>query len=174
MRRKDWIGARTAAKCCHKEDRTMRLTKYTDYALRVLMYVALKEGELVRVADIAKSFGISRNHLTKVVHNLGAHGYLSTVQGRNGGIQLACPASKIVVGQIVRNFEPDFAVVECFDSESSHCRIQSVCVLKRSLADAVSAFLRHLDQVTVAELVRPRERLQRRLGLPITRSATEV
>ena len=82
----------------------MRLSKYTDYALRVLMHVALKDDELVQVADIAKSFGISRNHLTKVVHNLGAHGYLSTVQGRNGGVRLACPAREIKVGQVVRKF----------------------------------------------------------------------
>lgn len=150
----------------------MRLTKYTDYALRVLMHVALKDDELVQVADIAKSFGISRNHLTKVVHNLGAHGYLSTVQGRNGGVRLACPAREIKVGQVVRKFEPDFALVECFDSEAFNCRIQSACLLKRAFSDALSAFLRHLDEVTLAELIRPRKRLQTLLSLPIKRTAT--
>ncbi|HNP65519.1 MAG TPA: Rrf2 family transcriptional regulator [Woeseiaceae bacterium] len=149
----------------------MKLTAYTDYALRVLMHVALKDGELVRVADVAKSFDISRNHLTKVVHNLGARGYLSTVQGRNGGIRLACVAAEINVGQVVRDFEPDSALVECFDSALSGCRIQTVCVLKQVLKDAESAFMRHLNQVTLADLVQPRRRLQNLLGLPATRSA---
>lgn len=143
----------------------MRLTVYTDYALRVLMHVALKDGELVRISDIASSFGISRNHLTKVVHNLGVLGYLTTVQGRNGGISLARPAGKITVGQIVREFEPDFRLVECFEPKTSNCRIQPACVLKKALHDAAGAFLSRLDKVTVAELIRPRGRLQTLLKL---------
>ncbi len=152
----------------------MRLTTYTDYALRVLMHVALKDGELVRVADVAKSFDISRNHLTKVVHNLGAQGYLSTVQGRNGGVRLACAATEINVGQVVRDFEPDLTLVECFDSETSGCRIQPACVLKQALKDAESAFMHHLNQVTLSDIVRPRRRLQSLLGLPATRSAASA
>lgn len=143
----------------------MRLTTYTDYALRVLIHVGLKDGELVRIADIATAFGVSRNHLTKVVHNLGVFGYLRTVQGRNGGLRLAQPADRIAVGMLVRAFEPDFRLVECFDPESSQCCIESVCVLNRELQGATDAFLERLDQVTLADLLHPRRNLQSLLGL---------
>lgn len=150
----------------------MRLTTYTDYALRVLMYVALKSGELVRIDEVAASFRISRNHLSKVVHNLGSKGYLRTVQGRNGGFQLACDASDITVGQVVRDFEPDFNLVECFDSTQSRCRIQPSCVLAGELDEALSAFLGRLDSATLRDLVAPRQKLQSRLGMPRTPAST--
>ena len=105
----------------------MKLTTYTDYALRVLMYVGLRDGELVRIADIATSYGISRNHLTKVVHQLGTRGYLATVQGRGGGIRLARPADAITVGAVVRDFEEGFALVPCLlMDDACPCRIESV------------------------------------------------
>ena len=148
----------------------MRLTAYTDYALRVLMYVGLKSRELVRIDEVAASFGISRNHLSKVVHHLGSMGYLQTVQGRNGGFQLACDAAEITVGQVVRDFEPDFNLVECFDSTQSKCRIQPSCVLAGELDKALAAFLGRLDRVTLRDLVAPRHRLQAQLGLPRTRT----
>lgn len=130
------------------------------------MHVALQGDELVRVADIANAFDISHNHLSKVVHNLGSQGFLSTVQGRNGGVRLARPAEDITVGQVVREFEPDFRLVECFDPDTSACRIQSACVLKATFGDALSLFLGHLDQVTVAELVQPQKKLQSLLRIP--------
>ncbi len=144
----------------------MRLTTYTDYALRVLMYVGLRGGELVRIDEVATSFGISRNHLSKIVHNLGAKGYLRTVRGRNGGFQLAGDAAEISVGQVVRDFEPDFSLVECFASSTSKCRIQPSCVLAGKLDEALSAFLGSLDTVTLRDLIQPRRQLQRQLGLP--------
>lgn len=147
----------------------MRLTTYTDYALRVLMYVGLKSDELVRIDEVAGSFGISRNHLSKIVHNLGSKGYLHTVQGRNGGFQLAREPADINVGQVVRDFEPDFNLVECFDSSTSKCRIQPSCVLAGELNDALSAFLARLDGVTLRDLIQPRRKLQANLGLPGTR-----
>jgi len=147
----------------------MRLTTYTDYALRVLMHVALQNGELVRISEIAANFGISHNHLTKVVHNLAVQGYLSTVQGRNGGIRLARTAEEITVGQVVRGFEPDLRLAECFELKTSRCRIQPACLLRGVLGDAVAAFLHQLDQVTLLELVRPRRNLQSLLGLPTVR-----
>ena len=149
----------------------MRLTAYTDYALRVLMQVALREGELVRIAEVATSFGISRNHLTKIVHNLGTRGYLCTVQGRNGGMRLARPATDITVGEVVREFEPDFQLVECFNAPPTNCRIETACVLKDAFRDAVDLFLDRLDQVTLSDLIRPRAKIQRLLAMPVTRSS---
>tara|TARA_R110002096_G_scaffold141880_1_gene296870 strand:- start:2553 stop:3011 length:459 start_codon:yes stop_codon:yes gene_type:complete len=145
----------------------MRLTTYTDYALRVLMHVALQQGELVRVDDIATGYRISRNHLTKVVHKLGKLGLLSTVQGRNGGMCLARPADNISVGEVVREFEPDFRLVECFDAQDSNCRIEPACALKAAFGDALQLFLGHLDEVTVADLVQPGKKLAALLALPV-------
>lgn len=149
----------------------MRLTTYTDYALRVLMFVGLKNDELVCIDAVASSFGISRNHLSKIVHNLGSKGYLRTVQGRNGGFRLNRDPADISVGQVVRDFEPDFNLVECFDSSTSKCRIQPSCILAGELNDALSAFLHRLDAVTLRDLIRPRQKLQANLGLPRTRAS---
>lgn len=138
------------------------------------MYVALRDGELVKMGDIANDYGISHNHLTKVVHRLATLGYLRTVQGRNGGMALAGPAEKIRVGDVVRDFEPDFSLVECLEKATSHCRIQSVCVLQDVLHDAIEDFMSRLDQVTLAALVRPCQKLQKLLDLPIKSIAVDV
>lgn len=143
----------------------MKITTHTDYALRVLIQVGLSQGTLVRIADIARSFGISHNHLMKVVHRLGALGYLETVQGRHGGVRLARAPSSITVGEIVREFEAGIPLVECFEPESSRCRIQGACALKRALGTALDAFLETLDTVTLADLLKPRRRLSRLLDL---------
>ncbi|MDH5621291.1 MAG: Rrf2 family transcriptional regulator [Gammaproteobacteria bacterium] len=152
----------------------MRLTTQTDYALRVLMHAALMDGELDRIDNVAADFGISRNHLSKVVHNLSASGYLQTVQGRNGGFRLAHDPVNISVGQVVRDFEPDFNLVECFDSATSQCAIQKNCVLAGAFDGALTAFLDRLDQVSLKDLIRPRRKLTLQLGLtgrPVTRLA---
>ncbi len=147
----------------------MKLTTYTDYALRVLMYVGLRDGELVRIADIATSYGISRNHLTKVVHQLGTRGYLATVQGRGGGIRLARPADAITVGAVVRDFEEGFALVPCLlMDDACPCRIESACVLRGALQDSLEAFFANLDGTTLADLLKPRRRLRRLLVLADT------
>ncbi|HSH41454.1 MAG TPA: Rrf2 family transcriptional regulator [Arenicellales bacterium] len=143
----------------------MRLTRHTDYVLRVLMQVGLNEGELVRISDIAESFGISRNHLTKIVHQLGTRGYLETRQGRGGGIRLARAPSKIVIGDVVRDFEEDLDLVECFNPGRSECRIQSTCILRGALGDALAAFLDALDDTTLADLLEPRRRLRALLDI---------
>ncbi|MDX1432876.1 MAG: Rrf2 family transcriptional regulator [Gammaproteobacteria bacterium] len=148
----------------------MKLATQTDYALRVLMQVALSDGELVRIADVALSFALSHNHLMKVVHRLGALGYLETVQGRGGGLRLARPPSTITVGEVVRDFETDTALVECFDRSASHCRIQGACVLQRALRSALDAFLGSLDAVTLADLLAPRRRLANLLTVPEPRA----
>lgn len=154
----------------------MRITTHTDYALRVLIQVGLADGELVRIVDVARSFGISKNHLMKVVHRLGALGYLRTVRGRGGGVRLGRSVDAISVGEVVREFEADIPLVECFDPTRSRCRIEQACVLKRALAAAQEAFFRALDGVTVAELLKPRRELSRILvlGGPAPRHAAEA
>jgi Rrf2 family nitric oxide-sensitive transcriptional repressor len=143
----------------------MRLTTHTDYALRVLMHAALSSDDLDKIDFVAEDFGISRNHLAKVVHNLSTLGYLQTVRGRNGGFRLARDADEISVGQVIREFESDFNVVECFDSTTSQCCFQSNCVLARELANALEVFLSHLDGVRLSDLVRPRRILRVKLGM---------
>jgi Rrf2 family nitric oxide-sensitive transcriptional repressor len=129
------------------------------------MYVAVRDGELTRIDEVAASYGISRNHLSKVVHNLGAKGYLQTVQGRSGGFRLARDPAEISVGSVIRDFEPDFALVECFERSDSRCRIQPHCVLAGELGAALDAFLTRLDAVSLQDLVIPRVELRRTLSL---------
>lgn len=144
----------------------MRLTQYTDYALRVLMYVGVKPDGLATIAEISLAYGISRNHLMKVVHALGGRGYLRTVRGRNGGITLGRPASEIGLGEVVRATEDDLALVPCFPpSGAGRCRIDPACVLRPVLQDALAAFLTELDRYTLADLLEPRRELARLLAL---------
>ena len=143
----------------------MRLTVYTDYALRVLMYLALKEDRLATIAEIAESYDISRNHLMKVAHQLGVAGYVETVRGRGGGLRLAKPIEAIGLGEVVRYTEPDMAIVSCFEPVDAPCAIQPCCVLKRALKQARDAFLEVLDGYTLDDLVQPRARLSGLLGI---------
>jgi Rrf2 family nitric oxide-sensitive transcriptional repressor len=136
----------------------MRLTLHTDFALRVLIQVALGGGKLARISDIAESFDVSRNHLMKVVNDLGQKGYLDTVRGRNGGIRLMREPRDINVGQVVRDMEDQLAVVGCLETRG-YCPIERVCVLRCVLRDATDAFLAVLDTQTLAELIRPHKAL---------------
>jgi Rrf2 family nitric oxide-sensitive transcriptional repressor len=148
----------------------MRLTVYTDYALRMLMYLALKEDQLATIAEIAESYDISKNHLMKVAHQLGVAGYVETVRGRGGGLRLAKPIQAIVLGEVVRYTEPDMAIVPCFEPVNAPCAIQPCCVLKRALKKARDAFVEVLDGYTLSDLVQPQARLTSLLG--ISRSNT--
>jgi Rrf2 family nitric oxide-sensitive transcriptional repressor len=143
----------------------MRLTVYTDYALRVLMYLALKEGQLSTIAEIAKSFGVSKNHLMKVAYQLGVAGYVETVRGRGGGLRLAKPVEAIGLGEVVRYTEPDMAIVSCLKPLDTPCAIRPCCVLKRALEKARDAFIGILDSYTLSDLVQPRGRLINLLGI---------
>ena len=129
----------------------MRLTLYSDYSLRVLLYLSRKEGETATITELAEYYKISRNHLVKVVHNLGLLGFISTSRGKHGGIRLARPASDITVGEVVRQTEPDFDLLECFNPETDHCVITQSCHLKSVLFEARSAFLNVLDRQTLAD-----------------------
>ena len=150
----------------------MRLTVYTDYSLRVLMFLAVRGGELATIAEIAKAYGISKNHLMKVVHQLGLAGYVETVRGKGGGLRLARPPRDIVLGELVRRTEPDMTLVPCFDPTDVSCAIFSGCLLRGVLVNARDAFLTVLDRHTLADLVRPRASLQKVLAFkPNARAA---
>ena len=137
----------------------MRLTVYTDYALRVLMYLALKEDELATIAEISVSYGISRNHLMKVAHQLGVAGYVETVRGRGGGLRLARRIEAIGLGEVVRFTEPDMAIVSCLKPIDAPCALRPSCVLRQALQKSRDAFMSVLDDYTLSDLVRPRGRL---------------
>lgn len=131
----------------------MQLTIFTDYGMRSLMYVAAQQGRRCSVREIAGHYGISRNHLVKVVHRLSQLGYVDSSKGRGGGIKLAHPPEKLKLGDLVRTLEPSMDLVECFDPASSTCRITSLCQLKHYLADANQAFLASLNHHTLADAV---------------------
>ena len=151
----------------------MRLTVYTDYALRMLMYLAVKDDGLATIEDIAQSYGISRNHLMKVAHQLGVAGYVDTVRGRRGGLRLAKPAKAIGLGEVVRHTEPDMAIVMCFEPINADCPILPYCVLRKALARARAAFINVLDDYTLSDLVRPRASLQAMLAIAPVKPARE-
>ena len=132
----------------------MRLTLYTDYSLRVLLFLANKEDEIVTITELADFYRISRNHLVKVVHNLGLNGYLLTTRGRNGGLKLARPAKEILIGEVVRSTEPDFDLLECFNPATDQCVITRSCSLKGVLFNAQASFLGALDKYTLADITK--------------------
>ena len=135
----------------------MRLTQWTDYTLRVLMYCAAsqKRSAPVTITEIAQSHAISRSHLTKIVHALAGHGLLETTRGRGGGMRLLKPARDINLGAVVRVTEADFAMVECFDPQLDQCRLSRHCSLKGVLQQALQSYLAVLDGVSLADLVEP-------------------
>jgi Rrf2 family nitric oxide-sensitive transcriptional repressor len=130
----------------------MRLSLHTDFALRTLMFLAVNEGHR-SIAEIAKSYGISKNHLMKVAQRLVAEGFVEAARGRSGGLQLARPASEINVGLVVRTMEETGAFVECFDPATNTCVITPNCQLRHALSGALEAFSRHLDQFSVADMI---------------------
>ncbi|MBZ5748966.1 MULTISPECIES: RrF2 family transcriptional regulator [Metabacillus] len=132
----------------------MRLTNYTDYSLRILIYLATKpENELSNIKEIADIYNISKNHLMKVTYELGKMNIIETIRGRNGGIRLAHSPADINIGEVVRKTEEDFHIVECFDDDRNQCIISPVCGLKHVLNKALLAYLDVLDQYTLADLV---------------------
>lgn len=137
----------------------MRLNLQTDYALRLLMHLAVNDDTLSTIADVAARYRISKNHLMKVAHMLGKEGVIETVRGRSGGLRLAKPASEIVIGNIVRLMEADLAIVECFQGGDGDCLITPACRLKGVFGEALEAFLVVLDQYTVEQLVRRNTKL---------------
>lgn len=129
----------------------MRLTRYTDYAMRVLLYLGSRPGEMSSIGAVAAAYGISRNHLMKVVNELARAGHVESLRGRGGGIRLARPASEIRIGAVVRHMEEDFALADC-----AGCAIASACGLSCLLAEALAAFLAVLDGQTLADVLERR------------------
>ena len=153
----------------------MKLTGFTDYSLRVLMYLAAEPGRRATIAEIAAAFEVSQNHLTKVVHFLGQQGWLANVRGRGGGLGLALPPEHIVVGAVVRATEGAALPAECFGDEPDHCAIARICRLRGVLQEAVDAFHAVLDGYTLADLVHNRASLARVLFIaPVARGVTPL
>ncbi|WP_342599293.1 Rrf2 family transcriptional regulator [Psychrobacillus sp. FSL H8-0483] len=138
----------------------MRLTMYTDFSLRVLIYLGAKEKkELSTIQAISDAYGISKNHLMKVTHELGKLGYIETIRGRGGGIRLAMEPEAINIGQVVRHTEDDFHLVECFDCKTNRCVITPVCGLKGALNRALIAYIKVLDEYTMADFLQQKHQL---------------
>jgi Rrf2 family nitric oxide-sensitive transcriptional repressor len=129
----------------------MRLTAFTDFGLRALMRLAGEPARSFSTNEIATEFGISRNHLTKVVRDLAEGGFVTTQRGAGGGFRLARSAQTITLGEVVRALEQRYALVECFRRDGGYCVLRSQCRLKGRLAAAREAFMRELDQTTLAE-----------------------
>lgn len=144
----------------------MQLTLYTDYSLRVLLYLGLVPERTATITEIADAYGISRNHLVKVVHNLSIHGFILTTRGRGGGICLARPPEQIVIGDVVRHTEMNFTLVECFDRELNTCPIAAACILKDALYEAQKAFMAVLDKSTLADTLKNADWLRAKLHVP--------
>jgi len=136
----------------------MQLTRYTDYSLRVLTFLAIQPEHLATIEEISDAYGISRAHLMKVVHEMGQAGFLETIRGRGGGIRLARAPEDIKVGDVVRYAEGRMVLVECFDPATSHCRIEAVCGLRPILDEALGAFMGTLDRYSLADLVARRRK----------------
>ncbi|MEO7031662.1 MAG: Rrf2 family transcriptional regulator [Herbaspirillum sp.] len=131
----------------------MRLTTYTDYTLRTLMYLGVHREHTVTIRDIADAYGISKNHLMKVVHQLGLAGLIETVRGRHGGLKLKLEPENIILGDVIRATEPDFYMAECFDAEHNVCVLSAACGLQGVLRQATAAYLAVLDRNTLAALI---------------------
>ncbi len=145
----------------------MRLTSYSDYSLRVLTYLALNGENTVTIKEIAESYNVSKNHLMKVVNNLVQTGYVTSIRGRSGGLRLARPASEIVLGEVIRETEDDFKIVECFDPDTSTCTISKHCKLKHVVHEALFAFMNVFDRYTLEDLATPPGLLRKSLGIQI-------
>ena len=131
----------------------MQLTLHAEYALRVLLYLGFRHEETVSTKEISSTFGISKNHLVRVIQTLGDANYLHVVPGRGGGVSLAMEPSLIRLGDVVRKAEPTFRIAECFDAERNTCVIARVCSLKPVLNEALNSFLATLDRYTLADLL---------------------
>jgi Rrf2 family nitric oxide-sensitive transcriptional repressor len=144
----------------------MRLSEYTDYTLRVLMYCAAHPQTLVTIGELAEHHGLSKNHLMKVVNDLARQGLLETTRGRGGGLRLLKPPEAIRIGDLVRASETDFRLVECFDPRTNVCTLTPSCRLKHLFDAALQAYFRELDGATLADMVAsdPPRAAARRVG----------
>lgn len=133
----------------------MRLSEYTDYTLRVLMYCAARPQRLVTISELATHHGVSRNHLMKIVTDLGRQGVLETTRGRGGGLRLLKDPAQLRIGDVVRASETDFRLVECFDPGINQCTLSPTCRLKGLFSTALGAYFKALDSMTLADIADP-------------------
>jgi Rrf2 family nitric oxide-sensitive transcriptional repressor len=152
----------------------MHLTLHTDYALRLLMLLAIEPDDLHTIAEVARRYRISRNHLMKVVQTLTRAGLIDSLRGRGGGLRLGRPAASINLGGVVRATEDGFALVECFDRARNTCLVAPACGLRGPLEEALRAFLGVLDRYSLADLVRNPGSLRRMRRLLADVHATEL
>ncbi len=141
----------------------MRLTAFTDYALRTLIYLGLNPDRLSTIDEICDAYAIPRNHLTKVVHLLGSSGWVQTVRGKGGGMRLALPPESIPLGDVIRLTESDFEMVECFNGATNRCVLSPACRLKSALKQATDAWFAVLDPLTLADMLGNAASLRRQL-----------
>lgn len=146
----------------------MRLTRFTDNALRALIYLALSPDDISTVGEVARRMGMSEDHLLKVVQRLTQLGYVQTIRGRRGGMRLARAANTIVVGEVVRQTEDNMQLVVCFEPGNVECPIAPVCGLAPALDAALKSFLAVLDGYTVADLMAKRAELAALVKTPVT------
>ncbi len=144
----------------------MQLTQFTDYSLRALIYIALKD-ESCTIKDITQAYGISMNHMVKIVHNLSKMGLIKTTRGKNGGILMAASPKNINLGALITELEPHFDLVPCFNATKANCCIAPACKLKRVLHEANTAFMDVLKQYTLADVLVNDSALSTFLGIPI-------
>ncbi len=131
----------------------MHLTNYTDYSLRVLLYLVLHPNQRVSIQEISDFYNISKDHLVKIVHHMSQLGYIKTTRGQGGGIQLSANPQELCIGEVVRNMEPHFHIVECFNHEKNQCQVTPICHLKEIFHEAMDSFLQVLDQYTLSDLI---------------------
>ncbi|ARG96542.1 Rrf2 family transcriptional regulator [Legionella micdadei] len=142
----------------------MQLTQFTDYSLRALIYISLRN-ELCTISDIANAYRISSNHLVKIIHNLSKMGIIKTVRGKSGGITMALNPSSINLGELILQLEPNFDLVPCFNQEKANCCIAPVCRLKRILFEARKVFMAVLKEYTLADILHNRGELNQLLNI---------
>ena len=143
----------------------MRLNTQSDYALRLLMQLAVNQETLITISEVSERFRISRNHLMKIAQALGQHGFIESVRGRSGGLRLASPPEEISIGAVVRKMEGDFALVECLPGGSGQCIISSACRLTGIMSEALEAFLQVLDGYTINDLCGQNSKLAKILNM---------
>ena len=143
----------------------MELTKFSDYSLRVLIYLGLNRERLVSISEISNAYSISHHHLTKVVGSLAEHGLITTTRGKGGGVALAKEPSEVKIGATLRLTENHFNILECFDPETNTCQIDNCCNLKGILRKALNAFFAELDKYTLADVIKNKAALLRSLNL---------
>ena len=145
----------------------MRLTRQTNYAVRIMMYCAANEGQLSRIPEIASAYSVSELFLFKILQPLVENGLVRTVRGRNGGVRLAKPAAELTLFDVVRVTEESFAMAECFENDASECPLVDSCALNSALREALGAFFAVLERCTIEDLVKERPNVRTLLGIDL-------